>query len=242
MTRPFSWHQLRLRIPEDWEMSVYGVSTEFGSLEFSTLDGPMAALSWTRGKVRDAGELWNAEGSGATRTCGSPPCRWTWSFQEAAASERDAVVAATRFEAEMAYTLGPMRVRLPEGFRLKEVTAFPANLMLSAETPDRRRVVHRCWGLPDSVLAGEEEASFFRKLLQAGGLRVEATRRESFQGRNAIRMETSAAGLTPWQRLRFQRATGRGWIWREEETGRLRTFEQLAPCGAVPPEPEDCFE
>lgn len=45
MTRPFSWHTLRLQIPEAWEMTLYGRDAGCGSLEFSTLDGPQARIS-----------------------------------------------------------------------------------------------------------------------------------------------------------------------------------------------------
>lgn len=238
----FAWHDLRLTLPEDWELTLFGKDPLFGQLAFSTLEGEMAHLEWSRGRERQSRPDWQRQEHQATRTCGSPARRWTWTFSEPAAPQADAVLNSFRLASDNAYTLAGIRARVPEGFLPDKVTVFPANVMLSLSTPKGDRLVYRRWGLPHYVLQGTTPAEFLEKLMDKEGLYVEKSESTRFRGHDTVALTLSTWGLTPWARLRNQRAAGRAWIWLEPDTKRLCTFEQLAASPERLPPPEACFE
>lgn len=259
MTQSFAWLHLKADLPPAWELTTYGKDPAFGSLEFSTLRGKLAAFHWRRAGIRrkqradadwtrheeeDGGRVfslrWEAEGLDLS-----------WEFAPEAVESAEAVVKSTRRnDGEWrGYTLHGIRARVPAAFSLDRVQVHPGNVMMSFTDSSHRRLVYRRWGLPEHVTRGLSHEEFFRKLLEAEGLRVdELIRKTPGKGSLAgVRVNAgvfaafSSRGLTPLARLLFRRARGRGWMWSEPEALRLCTLEQLAPKRGRLPELEDCF-
>ncbi|MCC5846186.1 MAG: hypothetical protein JJU05_18205 [Verrucomicrobia bacterium] len=248
MSLPFAWHTLRTRLPDAWEITTYEKDPVRGRLEFSTLDGPMASLAWAPAKRKHPRGIWERTETSPERltavSARSASCRtWTWTFLPPARAGADQILAdcIDLPDGIQEYTLHGIHARVPESFAISGISVYPGNILLSFEDDQRRRIVFRRWGLPDQLLRGVAPETFFKKLLETERFRIEDAREKHFRGHPAVRVLFSAAGLTPWARLRLQRAQGRGWIWRDNQANRLLTFEQLGPKNIDLPDPADCF-
>lgn len=262
MSRPFAWLHVQTRLPEDWEMMLYSLDPTFGELRFFTRAGFRASLEWKPEKIPRAlrgqkGWCWEWSGSepeeegeaSAGRRMASTldverKLRLTWTFPEETASVGEEVVAATCAQGEETHrmTMFGIRAVFPAEFTPETVQVHPANHMLCLKAEGPRRRVYRRWGLPEQVLGDDPVDSFFRKLLKAEGLRVEGTESDRVGEWEAVRIDFTSKGLTPWRRMCFRRDIGRGWIWLDEGAKRLCTLELLGEPEGYFPKPEACLD
>ena len=253
MNRLFAWHYVRTRVPADWEVTVYGKDPAFGRMVLATRNGVCATYRWQkRGRVRKQAEprlTWtrhNEDDGGCVLNARAEDAGvdLSWEFSPLGAGEAEAILSGmTRnLGPERVYALHGILARVPEAFLPDRIQAYPANTMLGLAAPDHSRRVYRRWGLPEYVLRGLSLEDFFRKLLEAEGMRVDAVKSVHVFGYPAIRILFSNRGLTPGARLLRRRAAGAGWIWINTDQKRLCTFEALVHRGRPLPDVKEAYD
>ncbi len=211
----FHWHPVQCRIPADWEQLTYSLDPTHGRFEFANREAVQAVLRRCPASRKEQKDP-------------DIPCigneRWFWEIPEGSNQSADELqqhLQSQKSSTWHRFDLHGIPARVPAGFHPVQAEVFPANVMLACEGSDGSRAVYRRWGLPDTVLAGKDEESFHRSLLQQLRFRVE----ERVEGGHH---RFSCRGLLPVRRMLLQRAEGHAWIWREDEGYRLCTLEYLS--------------
>lgn len=133
------------------------------------------------------------------------------------------------------YRLCGIHARLPWDYRIANMAVLPANVMMCFESKEsKRRVVLRRWGLADLLLAERNLADFYRPILRALGIEVEASTPCRVSGCEGWLMRFNAPREHQGDRFRKRRwSGGQAVVWHEPETNRVYAFEQIGPEGSM---------
>lgn len=133
------------------------------------------------------------------------------------------------------YRLHGIHARLPWEYRIEDIAVLPANVMMSFEALEsKRKAVLRRWGLADLVLGRKDLGDFYKPILHALGIEVEASTPCRVSGCDARLMRFNAPREHHGDRFMRRRwSGGQAVVWHEPEANRICAFEQIGPEGSA---------
>jgi hypothetical protein len=177
-------------------------------------DGPCQAMHYLKGRNR--------------------LIRWVFASSKKRLREKVYVPILESFEpnegSTLEYAIFGLNFFLAEEFKLEDMTALPANVMIAFESGTRARVTFRRWGMPDVVLNGKSLAGFYPSFLKVQGCIVKEASEIEVGGMKAVKVLYRERG-----QHHMDKFMGRYWdngealLWHNVEEKRLYAFEQISP-------------
>ena len=165
--------------------------------------------------------------------------RWIFEGHSSAKGLRDVVGPVLRscdFNADPAtceYRLFGVHAVLPRDYRIEDMVALPANVMLSFEQEEgRSRAIFRRWGLASSIRGDEPLADFYARVVRTNRHEVEAAAPCTLAGHEGLRVRFSAPREHHGDRYMARRwHGGLAYVWHDRAANRISSFEQIGPDG-----------
>jgi hypothetical protein len=160
--------------------------------------------------------------------------RWVFRSSEKRLREKTCAPVLESFEpnggAEREYAIFGLDFVLPEEFKLEDMNALPANVMMAFESGSRARAIFRRWGMPEVVLGGKSLVGFYPAFLKVQGCVVNDSEETEVAGMKAAKVRYRERG-----QHHMDKFMGRYWdngealLWHNEGEKRLYAFEQISP-------------
>ncbi|MDT8391935.1 MAG: hypothetical protein RRC34_15650 [Lentisphaeria bacterium] len=122
-----------------------------------------------------------------------------------------------------------VQCRLPREFELEQAQVLPADVWLEFQHKNMHRVdIHR-WGLPRELLATRDLPAFAAYISKGSGVRVLATRTETWRGMVSVVLTTETRGTRGMDRLFSSYWPGKTRFWHNTDEKRIYACVQTAP-------------
>ncbi len=128
-----------------------------------------------------------------------------------------------------------LHCRLGSDVAFERMIALPALATLVFHASSGLRLTVRRLGLVRCRRWGLQ--AFYRQLINREGNRVLEVQDGEFMGRPAVRIEFERRGMKGMDVLMGAWWKGQGWLWHDQEEGRLYSIEQVGPSSATRLEP-----
>lgn len=182
-------------------------------------------LAWVRPGAPCLASLWQADERRLVQ--------WTFPDHSPERLEEELVPLLQSFQPnrgdERRWELFGLRLRLPAAYRFEGIRPRPANVRLEFETRKRMRLVVRRIGMPEQTLAGMGLDDLARRLLameRTRPLRIVETEVRGFRG---VRAEFERRRESQLESLIGRWWKGEALLWRDDQEGRIYSFEQFGP-------------
>lgn len=123
---------------------------------------------------------------------------------------------------------------LPRDWKVEDMVALPANVMVSFEgETSRARATFRRWGLASFLLGGDGLLDFYRRVVATNRIEIlssEPCRVNGFEGYSARFAAPREHHGDRYMARRWK--NGRALVWHDPEENRINAFEQIGPDSA----------